>query len=166
MIRTLRLQHMGIKVRDLDRSIRFNREVLDFEFRSRHEAGTHPAAPFGSAFLYLDDYHHQLAVFSVPEDWVEAESEDTCTRGDVGLHHLAFDVAGQKEFDEAVGFLRSREDVRIVWGPLKLDESNGLWGGHEGVYFLDPDGNRIEIFHGSDLFPGSRPAWPAKGAAR
>ena len=25
--------------------------------------------------------------------------------------------------------------------------------------FLDPDGNRIEIFHDSDIFVGSAPAW-------
>lgn len=159
MIRTLRLQHMGIKVRDMDRSIRFYSEILGFQLRSRHEPGTHPDAPFGSAFMYLDDYHHQFAIFSVPEDWVDTEGEDTCRRHDVGLHHLAFEVGDQKAFDEAVAFLRSRPDVRIVWGPLRLDESEGLWGGHEGVYFLDPDGNRIEIFHDSDMIPGSKPAW-------
>lgn len=159
MIRTLRLQHMGIKVRDLERSIRFYNEVLGFELRSRHEAGTHPDAPFGSAFMYLGDYHHHLAIFSVPEDWTEAEGEDTCWRHEVGLHHLAFEVADQKAFEDAVAFLRSRPDVKIVWGPLRLDESAGLWGGHEAVYFLDPDGNRIEIFHDSDLYPGSKPAW-------
>lgn len=159
MIRTLRMQHAGIKVRDLDRSIRFYEEVMGFRLRSRHEPGSHPSAPFGSAFMYLDDYHHQLAIFSVPADWVSSEGEDTCLRHDVGLHHLAFEVRGQKEFDEAVVFLHSREDIEIVWGPLKLDESNGLWGGHEGVYFLDPDGNRIEIFHNPDIYPGSRPGW-------
>jgi len=70
MIKTLRLQHTGIKVRDLDRSIQFYEKVLGFRLRSRHEPGSHPSAPFGSAFLYLDDYHHQLAIFSVPADSV------------------------------------------------------------------------------------------------
>ena len=55
--------------------------------------------------------------------------------------------------------MKSREEIRIVWGPLRLDGSNGLWGGHEAIYFLDPDGNRIEIFHDSDIFVGSAPAW-------
>ena len=95
MIRSIRLQHMGIKVRDLDRAIKFYSEVLGFKLRSRHEAGSHPAAPFGSAFMYLDDYHHQLAIFSVPEGWVDSEGEDTVPRHDVGLHHLAFEVADQ-----------------------------------------------------------------------
>ncbi len=159
MIRSIHLQHMGIKVRDLDRAIKFYSEVLGFKLRSRHEAGSHPAAPFGSAFMYLDDYHHQLAIFSVPEGWVDSEGEDTVPRHDVGLHHLAFEVADQAAFDDAVAYIRSREDIEVVWGPLRLDESNGLWGGHEGIYFLDPDGNRIEVFHDSDMFPGSRPAW-------
>lgn len=159
MIRSIRLQHLGIKVRELDRAIKFYSEVLGFKLRSRHEAGSHPAAPFGSAFMYLDDYHHQLAIFSVPEDWVDEEGEDTVPRHDVGLHHLAFEVADQGAFDDAVAYIRSRPDIEVVWGPLRLDASNGLWGGHEGIYFLDPDGNRIEVFHDSDMFPGSRPAW-------
>lgn len=163
MIRSLRLQHAGIKVRNLDRAIRFYSEVLGFRLRSRHEAGSHPAVPFGSAFMYLDDYHHQQAIFSVPADWVDSEGEDTVTRRAVGLHHLAFEVADKRAFDEAVACLRSREDIEIVWGPLRLDESNGLWGGHEGVYFLDPDGNRIEVFHGSDMFPGTAPGWREEG---
>ena len=88
--------------------------------------------------MYLDDYHHQLAIFSVPEGWVDSEGEDTVPRHDVGLHHLAFEVADQAAFDDAVAYIRSREDIEVVWGPLRLDESNGLWGGHEGIYFLDP----------------------------
>ena len=68
-------------------------------------------------------------------------------------------MADQGAFDDAVAYIRSRPDIEVVWGPLRLDASNGLWGGHEGIYFLDPDGNRIEVFHDSDMFPGSCPAW-------
>ena len=150
---------MGIKVRDLDRSIQFYHEVLGFELRSKHEEGNHPETPFGSAFMYLDKYHHQLAIFSVPNDWISEEGEDTVPRKDIGLHHLAFEVSGKTDFDDAVSFVKSREEIRIVWGPLRLDGTNGLWGGHEAIYFLDPDGNRIEIFHDSDIFVGSAPAW-------
>jgi catechol 2,3-dioxygenase len=143
-VRIRRLGHVVIQVRDLERSIRFYTEVLNFRVSDQATAG--------GAFLTAIGDHHTIGLF--PSDGEKAEIP---SKGAVRLHHLAMQVDSLDELFEIRTYLQER-GVPIVW------EGRRALGGHTSVEFLDPDGYHLELFCDMDQIPPGGRSRPRSGA--
>ena len=139
-IRIRRLGHVVIQVRDLQRSIRFYTEVLNFRVSDD--------ATDGGVFLTAIGDHHTVGLF--PAD---GENAEIPSKGAVRLHHFAFQVGSLDELFEIRTYLRER-GVPIVW------EGRRALGGHTSVEFLDPDGYHLEVFCDMDQIAPGGPSPP------
>jgi catechol 2,3-dioxygenase-like lactoylglutathione lyase family enzyme len=121
-MRLLALDHFGLDVADLNRAERFYTEVLGLKVAQR----------FGHHQVLLPCGSQMLALF---------ERRDLPPRitdridNPLGQGHHAFKVS-------ADDFLTAREKFTAsgvpTYGPID-------WGDHDCLYFLDPDGNLLEI---------------------
>ena len=109
------LNHLTLTVADLERSVAFYREVLEFELRAMWATGAYLEA--GTLWLCL------------------SAGDGSAPTG--GETHYAFDVT-----DAEFGALAER--IRRTTPPWKENSSEGA-----SVYFLDPDGHRLELHVGS-----------------
>lgn len=120
-IHVKRLDHFGIEVRDLEEAVLFYTEVLGME-----------------VVMHLPDqillrFHDtNLALFAKPD---KAPRGPELIENPLGKGHHAF--------------LVSYEDLQTA---LKLFKERGIphhdpidWGDHDCLYFLDPDGNLLEL---------------------
>ena len=70
--------------------------------------------------------------------WIApAEGRKTYRIGDVGLHHYAFELRNRKDVDALQAFLE-KEGVKIV------DPAGEYYEDYYAVFFLDPDGLKLE----------------------
>jgi catechol 2,3-dioxygenase-like lactoylglutathione lyase family enzyme len=70
--------------------------------------------------------------------WIApAEGRKKHRIGDVGLHHYAFELRNRKDVDALQAFLKD-ERVRIV------DPADEYYDDYYAVFFLDPDGIKLE----------------------
>jgi len=120
---TLRLGHVVLKMRDLEKAKGFYRDILGMKI-------TEERADFG-VFFRFEDYHHDIAVFKVDDDAVPPEQNQ------VGLSHLAL-VTDNLESVKAMYRRLKAHDVPIV---RTVDH-----GVTKSVYFKDPEGNELEIY--------------------
>ena len=125
-IRIRKLGHVVIQVRNLERSVRFYTEVLNFRVSDNASAG--------GVFLTAVGDHHTIGLFPADGDNAEIPAE-----GAVRLHHVAFQVGSLEELFDIRAYLQER-GVPIVW------EGRRAMGGHTSVEFLDPDGYQLEVF--------------------
>ncbi len=119
-----RLDHFGIEVADLARAERFYTGVLGLEVVNR----------FGDQVL-LDCGGQNLALFEVSRPSLGAAARQAIIAHPLGRGHHAFkvkrsDFAGARERLAAAG----------VESAAPID-----WGDHDCIYFLDPDGNLLEM---------------------
>lgn len=136
-VRIRKLGHVVIQVRNLERSVRFYTEVLNFRVSDNATAG--------GVFLTAVGDHHTIGLF--PSD---GENAEIPSEGAVRVHHFAFQVESLDELFEIRTYLRER-GVPIVW------EGRRAMGGHTSVEFLDPDGYHLELYCDMDqIAPGGR----------
>ena len=114
--------HVVLGVRDPQRAISFYTEVLGMELVNFLEE-------MQMAFFSFGERDHDLAVIKVPED---------APVGSAGLAHTAFEIEGGLE---QLGELRSR--LRSHGVEVEFTADHVLT---KSLYFLDPDGNRLELF--------------------
>ena len=142
-VRIKKLGHVVIQVRNLERSMRFYTEVLNFRVSDNASAG--------GVFLTAVGDHHTIGLFPSDGDNAELPAE-----GAVRLHHFAMQVESLEELFEIRAWLKER-GVPIVF------EGRRALGGHTSVEFLDPDGYHLELYHDMDQIPPggrSRPRDP------
>jgi catechol 2,3-dioxygenase len=125
-VRIRKLGHVVIQVRDLERSMKFYTEVLNFRVSDRN--------PEGAVFLTSVGDHHTVALFPSA-----GEAAETASKGAVRLHHFAMEVGSIDELFEIRSYLQQR-GVPIVF------EGRHRFGGHTSIEFLDPDGYQLELF--------------------
>jgi catechol 2,3-dioxygenase-like lactoylglutathione lyase family enzyme len=119
-----RLDHFDIEVADLARAERFYAGVLGLQIINR----------FGDQVL-LDCGGQNLALFEVSRPALDEAARKSIIAHPLGRGHHAFkvpagDFAGARERLAAAG----------VESAPPID-----WGDHDCIYFLDPDGNLLEM---------------------
>ena len=119
-----RLDHFGVEVTDLSRAERFYTGVLGLEV----------AARFGDQVL-LDCGGQNLALFEVRRPALDAQQRQSIIGHPLGRGHHAFAVT-RSDFVEAPARLAAAG----VETAAPID-----WGDHDCMYFLDPDGNLLEM---------------------
>jgi len=150
-----RLQHISLKVRDLEKSLQFYEDILGFRVIETLDQTDPEKTIYGYSrrvrFISCTNEHHVINLTEIAPDLVpknQPPPENSRERTEYGLHHFAFIVDGKDEFNEWVDFLRSKS-VEFVRGPLLHSpthpEGDGSPGENRAVYFCDPDGNAIEI---------------------
>lgn len=133
----MRIGHVHLKIRDLQKSVNFYRDYLALQVTE--QLGEH------FVFMSAGEMHHELALQEVGKDAA------TPQRYDVGMYHVAFEVPDRKSFVETYHKLKKGGvavypvDHRISWA----------------LYFSDPDNNGLEVYwdtreteHGTDLWEG------------
>jgi len=139
-----RPHHTGLAVADLQRSLRFYRDILGFEvvfaWNPREDYIRtligYPGADVHSAILRMTGSDYFLELMEIRE--VERQAVDTGT-ANPGVAHLAFftdDCDGLYAELSAKGVRSVSEPVTPTIGPNK---------GGRAVYMLDPDGVRLEF---------------------
>ena len=119
-----RLDHFGVEVTNLARAERFYTSVL----------GLGVAARFGDQVL-LNCGDQNLALFEVRRPALNPAERQSIIKHPLGRGHHAFTVT-RKDFIEAP----ERLAAAGVETASPID-----WGDHDCLYFLDPDGNLLEI---------------------
>ncbi len=121
MVRVKRLDHFGVDVADLDRAERFYTEVLGMAVELR--------LPDQRLLRYGDG---TCALFWTPH---RAPGGLDQIQDPLGRSHHAFEVS----WEDLEGARRLFE-ARAIPHHAPID-----WGDHLCVYFLDPDGNLLEL---------------------
>ena len=116
--------HVHLKVADLERSLRFYRDVLGLDVMQ--QIGD------SAAFLSAGGYHHHIAI----NTW-ESKGGSPPPPGTTGLYHVAIRYPDRKTLADA---LRRLLEARI---PLEGATDHGV---SEALYLHDPDGNGIELY--------------------
>jgi catechol 2,3-dioxygenase-like lactoylglutathione lyase family enzyme len=119
-----RLDHFGIEVAELARAERFYSEVL----------GLAVVAHLGDQTL-LQCGDQNLALFQVAREPLSAGERRDRIKHPLGRGHHAFRVS-HADFATA----RARLNEAAVECAVPID-----WGDHDCLYFLDPDGNLLEV---------------------
>src|SRR4026209_166074 len=123
MLQPLRIGHVVLKVRDLDRSLGFYRDLLGFKVVSELSNVM--------IFLAADGVnHHDLALLRVGQQ--AASAVPTA----VGLYHVAIQLADWEAVRAAHALLAER-------GLLRGAVDHGV---SRSLYTADPDGNEIELY--------------------
>jgi catechol 2,3-dioxygenase len=120
----VRIGHVHLKVSDLDRALRFYRDVLGFEVTQRYGAE--------AAFLAAGGYHHHIAL----NTWQSLGGSPPPT-GRTGLYHLAIVYPTRAALAGAV--------ERVMTAGIPLDGASDH-GVSEAVYLRDPDENGVELY--------------------
>jgi catechol 2,3-dioxygenase len=145
-VRIKKLGHIVLQVRDLQRSVRFYTEVLNFRVSDD--------ATSGGVFLTAIGDHHTIGLF--PSD---GENAKTAGKGDVRLHHFAFQVESMDELFEVRSYLKERGV------PIEFEGRRAM-GGHTSVEFLDPDGYHVELYCDMDQLAPKQRSRPRNANAK
>jgi len=128
-----RIGHVHLTVADLDRSLRFYRDVLGFEVTTRYGSD--------AVFVSAGGYHHHIGL----NTWA-GRGAPPPPPGTTGLYHFAILYPDRKALAAAV---RRLLEARV---PLEGSADHGV---SEAIYLRDPDGNGVELYRDRP-----EPEWP------
>lgn len=129
----VRIGHVHLKVADLERSLKFYRDVLGFEITQRYGAQ--------AAFLSAGGYHHHIGL----NTW-ESLGGSPPPRGTTGLYHVAILYPTRALLADALR--------RVLTADVELEGASDH-GVSEAIYLRDPDENGVELY-----WDRPREQWP------
>ena len=116
------IDHISIRVTDYKKSKVFYQKLFTF-------LGFEISEDYGSTIGWTNGHTRY---------WIaEAEGRKSYKIGDVGIHHYAFELRNRKDVDALQAFLE-KEKVKIV------DPADEYYEDYYAVFFLDPDGIKLE----------------------
>jgi catechol 2,3-dioxygenase len=122
MARIVGVRHAVLGVRDPQRSIAFYTDTVGMELVTYLE-------DLQMAFFSFGEHDHDLAVIKVPDEQPVGSS---------GLAHTAMEIdGGPEELGELYHLLKARGVEVEMTADHQITKS---------FYFLDPDGNRLELY--------------------
>jgi len=128
-----RIGHVHLKVANLERSLKFYRDLLGFELTSMYGDQ--------AAFISAGGYHHHIGL----NTWHSKDAPPSSSHG-VGLYHTAIVYPTRK--DLAIIYNR----LRKAHYPLTGASDHGV---SEAIYLNDPDNNGVELY-----WDKPRELWP------
>jgi catechol 2,3-dioxygenase-like lactoylglutathione lyase family enzyme len=155
MVPLLRLTHVGICVSDLERSLRYYRDLLGFEYEHELSVEGEPTdtllrlrgVNLRAVYLARDGVRIELLYFASPS----APSPRTRPLNEHGLTHLSFRVA---DLDATLDALRAAGERVLEETVIRFPEFQSAAG-----MVVDPDGQVIELVQA----PGDPGAPPRSG---
>ena len=120
----VRIGHVHLKVADLERALKFYRDMLGFELTQS----------FGrqAAFLSAGGYHHHIGL----NIW-ESAGGPPPPPGTTGLYHLAIVYPTRASLADALR--------RVLAAGIELEGASDH-GVSEALYLRDPDNNGVELY--------------------
>ncbi len=125
MLHPKALDHLALKVTDMDKTLHFYHQVLGLELLRT----SGPNAEGGRSAV-LQAGGQKIDMFSRP-DFVSADKDMP-----VGMDHLCL-IVETASVEDLVAHLQ-QADVEIFWGPVTRHSSTS-------VYVYDPDGVHVEL---------------------
>jgi len=125
MVRVVGMDHLSIRVSDLQRSKAFYSRLFAF-----------------MGFKVLDEYEDAIGwTNGKTRFWIgQADAEGRKHKhriGNIGLHHYAFELRSRREVDALQAFLQKL-------GARFIDPAGEYYEDYYAVFFLDPDGLKLE----------------------
>jgi catechol-2,3-dioxygenase len=130
----IKFEHAGLRTTRLEQMVDWYTEVLEAEVAYRNEF---------MAFLWYDEQNHRLVIVARPGTVERPKHAD-------GLDHIAFAYANMAELASTY---RRLKDGGII--PARATDH----GSSTSFYYLDPDGNQVELKVDSFSTPEEQHAW-------
>ena len=122
------ISHVVLKVRNLERSATFYRDVLGMKEVMRYQDMM--------AFFSFGDNHHDIGLLQLGDHAPEAEPHA------VGLYHVAFKVGDTLDELRACKAHLDQHGIQLI--------GMSDHGVSQSLYLADPDGNEIELLVDTD----------------
>jgi len=119
-----RIGHVHLKVADMERSLKFYRDLLGFEITQYYGNS--------AVFLSAGGYHHHIGL----NTW-QSKDEPPAPRNTAGLYHVAILFEERRELAVAMKRLMDQNY------PLTGASDHGV---SEAIYLNDPDENGVELY--------------------
>jgi catechol 2,3-dioxygenase len=119
-----RIGHVHLTVANLERALRFYRDVLGFEVTASYGPD--------AVFLSAGGYHHHIGL----NTWA-GEGAPPPAQGTTGLYHFAILYPDRRALATALR--------RVLAAGLALEGASDH-GVSEALYLRDPDGNGVELY--------------------
>ena len=120
----VQIGHIHLTVSNLERAVKFYRDVLGFEVTQRYDTT--------AVFLSAGGYHHHIGL----NTWA-GEGAPPPPTGRTGLYHFAILYPNRQELARAL--------KRLLDQGITIDGASDH-GVSEAIYLRDPDGNGIELY--------------------
>jgi catechol 2,3-dioxygenase len=119
-----KIGHVHLKVADIDRSLKFYKDLLGFEITQHYGSS--------AVFLSAGGYHHHIGL----NTW-HSKNAGPAPVNTAGLYHLAILYPTRKDLAEVL--------MRLVQAKYPLTGASDH-GVSEALYMNDPDGNGVELY--------------------